>query len=42
MLQIQLYTYLVLGSIQLASLLTKLKTKQGNNYCEKCKIDITN
>ena len=36
-LQIQLYTSLILGSAQLASLLITLKTKYGNNYREKYK-----
>ena len=36
-LQIQLYTSLILGSAQLASLLITFKTKYGNNYRDKCK-----
>ena len=38
-LHIQLYTSLILGSAQLASLLITLKTKYGNNYREKYKIE---
>ena len=39
MLQVQLYTSLILGSAQLARLLITLKTEYGNSYGERYKIE---